>query len=131
VDVPSLAAAVAHEFWLLMGTNDFDQVTRLLANEFVLDWPQTKERIRGPENFAQFNREYPAHGPWQFTVHRIVGNESEAVSDVTVSDTVISARAISFFTVVNGKVTRIIEYWPEPYQAPSNRGDLTEPLEED
>jgi ketosteroid isomerase-like protein len=128
---PSLASAVAHEFWLLMATNDFDQVTRLLANEFVLDYPQSKERIRGPENFVQFNREYPAHGPWQFTVHRIVGNETEAVSDVTVSDTVTSARAISFFTVSNGKVTRIVEFWPEPYDAPSDRADLTEPLVDD
>ena len=128
---PSQAAAVAHEFWLLMGSNEFDQVSRVLANEFMLDWPQSNERIRGPERFAQMNREYPAHGPWQFTVHRIVGNESEAVSDVSVTDGVIAARAISFFTVANGKITRMIEYWPEPYQPPANRGDLTEPLNDD
>jgi len=73
--------------------------------------------------------DYPAHGPWRFTVHRIVGSDSEAVSDVSVTDGVQSARAISFFTVAVGKITRLVEYWPEPYAAPANRAHLVEPLE--
>ncbi len=123
------ALDVAHEFWRLMATNDFDSVRSVLAPEFVLEWPQSKERIRGSENFARMNREYPAHGPWIFTVHRLVGNDVDAVTDVTVTDGVQAARAISFFTVFRGQVTRIVEYWPEPFAAPVNRAHLVEPLE--
>lgn len=50
----------------------------------------------------------------------------EDVTDVSVTDGVQSARAISFFTVTNGKITRIVEYWPEPYPAPANRAHLIE-----
>ena len=112
-----------------MATNDFHSVAAVLAPEFVLEWPQSRERIRGAERFARMNQEYPAHGPWRFTVHRIVGGEGEAVSDVTVTDGVQSARAISFFTVDRDRITRIVEYWPEPYAAPANRAHLVEVLE--
>lgn len=128
--LPSPAAVeVTREFWRRMATNDFGSVAAVLAPEFVLEWPQSNERIRGAERFARMNQEYPAHGPWQFTVNRIVGTESEAVSDVCVTDGVQAARAISFFTVAHGKITRLVEHWPEPYAAPTNRAHLVEPLE--
>ena len=109
-----------------MATNDFYSLKQLLAEDFLLNWPQSKERIRGAQNFAQMNAEYPANGPWRFTVHRVFGNEAQAVSDVSVTDGVVSARAISFFETEAGKVNRIVEYWPEPYEPPGNRQQLVE-----
>ena len=123
------ATEVVREFWRLMGTNDFHAVAAVLADEFVLEWPQSKERIRGAERFAQMNHEYPTHGRWKFTIHRIVAGDAEAVSDVTVSDGVQTARAISFFTLAQGKVIRLVEFWPEPYAAPANRAHLVETME--
>jgi ketosteroid isomerase-like protein len=128
-NVSVLAVEAVREFWRLMATNDFHSVAAVLAPEFVLEWPQSKERIRGPERFARMNHEYPAHGPWRFTLNRIVGSESEAVSDVTVTDGVQTARAISFFSIAEGKVTRLVEFWPEPYTAPANRAHLVEAME--
>lgn len=123
------AVRVAREYWRLMGTNQFGAVATVLAEDFILEWPQSMERIRGPERFVQMNIEYPSRGPWQFAVQRIVGDEREAVSDVIVSDGHQTARAISFFTVTDGAIVRLVEFWPEPYQAPPNRGHLTERLE--
>ena len=124
----STPAEVVREFWRLMATNDFNSVAAVLAPAFVLEWPLSKERIRGSERFARMNQEYPAHGTWQFTINRLVGDESEAVSDVTISDGVQVARAISFFTIVEGKITRLVEFWPEPFDAPANRKHLVEPM---
>lgn len=122
------SASVVREFWRLMGSNDFHAVSAVLAPEFVLEWPQSKERIRGAERFARMNQEYPAHGSWAFTLNRLVAGNDEVVSDVSISDGVQTARAISFFTVVAGKITRLVEFWPEPYAAPANRAHLVEPL---
>jgi len=119
---------VVREYWRLMATNDFASVAAVLAPEFVLEWPQSNERIRGAANFARMNAEYPSHGPWRFEVHRIVASQEAAVSDVGVTDGVQSARALSFFTVSQGKVTRLVEFWPEPYAAPANRAHLVEPI---
>lgn len=123
------AIEVVREFWRRMATNDFQSVSAVLSPEFVLEWPQSKERIRGAERFARMNNEYPANGRWSFTTNRLFGNEVEVVSDVTVTDGAQVARAISFFTVSRGKITRLVEFWPEPFAAPANRAHLVEAME--
>jgi len=125
-DPQPTAAEVAAEFWRLMAANDFDAVSTVLSPEFVLEWPQSHERIRGAANFARMNAEYPAHGKWTFRIDRLVGSESEAVTDVAVSDGKQVGRAISFFTVAQGRITKLVEFWPEPFDAPANRAHLVE-----
>jgi ketosteroid isomerase-like protein len=116
------------EFWRLMATNDFDSVGQVLADDFVLEWPQSKERICGAANFARMNREYDAKGLWRFTIHRIVANDREVVSDVSTTDGHTRGRAISFFDIVDGKIARITEFWPEEFEAPASREHLVEKI---
>ncbi|HOI43573.1 MAG TPA: nuclear transport factor 2 family protein [Elusimicrobiales bacterium] len=117
---------IVREFWRLMGTNDFYSASAVLAPDFVLDWPQSGERIRGPENFADVNSEYPSHGPWKFGINSLVAGPDSAVTDVSVTDGVVHARAITFFTVEKGKIARITEFWPDPFPAAENRKHLVE-----
>ena len=124
-----MAAQVAREFWARMKTNDFASVAAVLAPDFVLEWPQTRERLRGAERFVRMNAEYPAQGRWTFTIHRLVGDDREAVSDVGITDGAMNARAITFFEVADGLVRRITEYWPEPYDAPADRAHLVERMD--
>ena len=121
-----IAVDIVQKFWELMSTNHFASVGSVLADNFVLDYPQSNERIRGRDNFAALNAEYPAQGRWKFTINRIVGNEFEAVSDVSVTDGVQTARVISFFTTRHGQIVNMVEYWPEPFPAPDNRRHLVE-----
>ena len=123
------AVALIEKFWALMKTNDFRSVGSTLADDFVLDWPQSNERIRGRDNFATMNEEYPANGRWDFSINRIVGNDIKAVSDVSVSDGVQQSRVISFFTMRDGKISRTVEFWPEPFPAPDNRRQLVEKID--
>jgi len=116
------------EFWRLMATNDFASVKQVLAEGFVVEWPQSNELIRGAENFVRINREYPAHGEWRFTIMRLVASSNDVVTHVAITDGTQAAEAISFFQVAGGKVTRLVEYWPESYAPPSNRAHLTETL---
>lgn len=115
-------------FWELMAGNDFDAVGAVLSDDFVVDWPQSNERIRGRANFARMNAAYPAHGRWTFEVHRLFGQGADVVTDVGVTDGVQVARAISFFTVVDGRVTRLVEFWPDPFPAAANRAHLVEAI---
>jgi ketosteroid isomerase-like protein len=117
---------IVREFWRLMGTNDFYSASAVLAPDFMLDWPQSGERIRGAENFAAVNSEYPAHGPWKFRINSLVAGPDSAVTDVNVTDGAIRARAITFFTVEKGKIARITEFWPDPFPAAENRKHLVE-----
>lgn len=116
-------------FWQTMSTNDFAAVERLLHDDFLLEWPQSGECIRGAENFATMNVRYPAAGPWRFTVNRVVAGESQGVSDVTVTDGERVDRAVTFFDLRDGRIWRITEYWPEPFAPAAWRRDLVEALQ--
>jgi hypothetical protein len=122
------AEHVVRKFWELMATNNFSSVAEVLAPTFVLEWPQSNERIRGAVRFARMNTEYPSHGPWMFKLNRLVVGVQEVVTDVEVTDGVQNARAISFFTVEGGKIIRLVEFWPEPYPPLPGRDHLVEPL---
>jgi ketosteroid isomerase-like protein len=123
------AVSLVEQYWQLMTSNDFRSVGSVLSDDFVLDWPQSNERIRGRDNYATMNEEYPAHGRWQFTVNRIVGNDSEAVSDVAVTDGVQHARAITFFSIRDQRIVKIVEFWPEPFPARDDRKHLVEKID--
>lgn len=120
--------AVVRRFWRLMASNDFESVRTVLAEDFILEWPQSAERLRGGANFARMNAEYPAHGPWQFRIEHLVAQGASVVTRVAITDGVQQALAISFFEVAEGRIARLTEYWPEPYAAPENRRHLTEPM---
>jgi len=123
------ASEIVQEFFARMNSNDFRAAADLLGDDFVLLWPQSKERIRGRENFIAVNAEYPAYGRWSFTINRIVSNDTEVVSDFSITDGVQTARAITFSTIRAGKIVHQVEFWPEPYPAPANRAHLVEQME--
>jgi ketosteroid isomerase-like protein len=112
-----------------MNTNDFRAAAQCLHEDYVLDWPQSGELIRGRENFIAVNRNYPAAGRWRFDVQRLVDDGCNVVTDVEVSDGVIVARAITFSTVDNGMIVRQVEYWPEKFEAAAWRAQWVEVTE--
>ena len=104
-----------------MNTNDFRAVGRLLSDDYVLEYPQSGETFHGRDNFVHINEDYPANGPWRFTVHRLVAEGSEVVSDVSVTDSVVRARVITFSTVEDDLIVKQLEFWPDPFEAPEWR----------
>lgn len=123
------AIELVKEFYRRMNTNDFHFAGQILSDSYVLEWPQSKERIRGRDNFVAMNAEYPAQGRWLFTINRIVGDVTEVVSDVSITDGIQAARAITFTTVQDGKIVKQVEFWPDNYDAPDNRKHLVEIME--
>lgn len=119
---------VLENFWEAMKTNDFYAVAELLHNDYILEWPQSGERIRGRENFAALNTHYPAHGTWRFAINQIVVEGDLVVTDVMVTDGLRTDRAITFSTVQGGKILKQVEFWPEPFEAPAWRAQWVEKL---
>ncbi len=100
-----------------MARNDFRAAGDLRHYDYVLTWPQSNERIRGRENFVSINEAYPAAGQSQFTVNRLVGQDDAVVTDVTATDGVQTARAITFSEIRDGQITRHTEHGPDPCEA--------------
>ncbi|MCE7981492.1 MAG: nuclear transport factor 2 family protein [Caldilinea sp. CFX5] len=102
-------------FWATMQANDFRAAGDLLADDYVLEWPQSGERVCGRANFIAINEHYPAADRWHFTVHHLLAEGQEVVSDVSVTDGVMTGRTLTFSTVHAGRIVRQVEYWPDPF----------------
>ncbi len=120
---------VVERFWAAMAANDFRAAGDLLHDEYVLEWPQSGERIRGRDNFVAVNEQYPAAGPWRFTVHRIVADAAAVATDVSVTDGVVIGRAITFSELRDGRIAHQTEFWPDPFPAAEWRAQWVERIE--
>lgn len=116
-------------FWSRMASNDFAYAAELFAAEFTLEWPQTKERIRGASAFVRINSDYPAQGRWSFEIVDVFASIACGVSRVWVSDGARRDLAISYFDCRDGAIVRVVEYWPAPSAAGSDRAQWVERLE--
>ena len=118
---------VVASFWAAMQANDFRRAGGLLHDDYVLEWPQSGERIRGRANFVAVNEHYPTQGRWSFTVHRLIAEAFQVATEVTVTDGAgTSGRAITFSTVRDGKIVHQTEYWPDPFEPAAWRAQWVE-----
>lgn len=115
---------VAMELWHFFDQRRFRDALPLLSEDFEAHWPNTRERIRGPENFIALNESYP--GAWRCTVQRI-DECAEAVVTVTeISDGETSFVAVSFFEVRCGRIVSAEEYFAENGPPPFDRSEFAE-----
>ena len=125
-NTPQNNKQIVEKFWGAMQSNDFKAAGEFLHDDYMLEWPQSGERIRGRENFVAINANYPAHGRWEFKIQRILAEGDQVASDVGVTDGTIVGRAITFSTIRDGKIIDQIEFWPDPFEPPAWRTEWVE-----
>jgi ketosteroid isomerase-like protein len=125
MDETSRTRQVVHAYIDTAERRDWEGLAALLAEDMVYEMPQTRERIRGRRAFLQFNMEYP--GDWHLEVRRIVadGGHAAAWIDARVGDEHQDA-CVWFELSEQGLISRVVDYWPEPYQPPAGREHLVE-----
>jgi ketosteroid isomerase-like protein len=101
---------IVRALWERFEARDWEAAGQLLAADVVVDWPQTRERIRGRANVIAVNRNYPEG--WTIRVLRVVQDGDVAVSEVEVEHVDHGTfHAASFFDVRDGRIVRGTEYW--------------------
>ena len=118
------AKASVTALWQLLDRRRFEDTRPFLAEDFVAEWPQTRERIVGPENFIQLNRAYP--GEWRCHLKDIVVDGDRAVTEVEITDGTRVVHAASFFTLRDGKIAKAREFFADPGDPPFDRSRWTE-----
>lgn len=113
-------------FWAAMQSNDFKAAGEFLHDDYVLEWPQSGERVRGRSNFVAINENYPANGRWEFMIHQLIAEGEQVVSYVGVTDGDIFATVVTFSTVRQGKIWRQTEFWPDPFEPAAWRAEWVE-----
>ena len=111
-------AAVVTAMWRAMQARDWAGVGELLAEDLVVEWPASAERIVGRDRFVGFNREYPEG--WSIRVLRVVASGEEVVSEVEVPHVEAGVfRTAGFWTVRDGRIVHGREYWKRLGEDPS------------
>ncbi|MET9478566.1 nuclear transport factor 2 family protein [Streptomyces sp. NPDC002922] len=120
---------VIETLWDRIQARDWAGVAELIAEDVVVEWPISLERIMGRANFVAVNREYPEG--WSIRVLKVVAEGDEVVSEVEVPhDSLGVFRAASFWTVRDGQIVRGTEYWTSlgADPQPEWRAALVEPM---
>jgi ketosteroid isomerase-like protein len=101
---------VVGTFWARLQAEDWTGASALLAEGFVAEWPATRERITGKDDFIRIQREYPK--PWgPIKVLRLVGTDGLVVAEVSVPGAQVEYRCSGFYECREGSILRATEYW--------------------
>ena len=119
------AVAVVHDLWDLFDQQRWDDARLLLADEFACTLADTGETFPSPDAWIEFNRRYPGH--WRIEILRTVAEDDQVVTETSITDADTEVRAASFWTVTDGRIAAVTEYYVEPGTAapPFDRSDLT------
>ena len=118
-----MGSRLVQRYAAALGARDWDAFGALLADDVVYRLPQTGEVVRGREAFVRLNREFPR--AWELTVLDAYGDERGGVlhGDYGVTGPEYGVTVLRFR---DGRVAEVVDYWPEPYEAPTDRGHLTQ-----
>ena len=102
------------------------------GDEFVEEWPQSGERIRGKATAKRINEGYSAATGTtpSMRLRRIVGEGDVQVVEATIDygdGTPVNYIGIAEFK--GGKLTKITEYFASPFEAPAWRADFVERMD--
>lgn len=110
--------------WQLLEKQDWDAMGMLLDDDFVQEWPQSGERIRGRENSMAINKNYP--GLPTPTMRRTLAGGDVVTSEVTLDYGGQIYQGVSIFEFRNGKVVKETDYFAQPFGAPAWRAQWVE-----
>ena len=121
--------ATVAELWRRLQARDWDGLTELLAENLVVDWPNSHQRIRGRGRFIEFNRAYPEG--WTIEVVNLFADGNVVVSEMRVPhDTLGRFDLVAIYEVEDGRVIRGREYWMDDVAepVPPERARWLEPM---
>jgi ketosteroid isomerase-like protein len=120
------ARDVVTAYWAAAEARDWAGFAGLVAEQVVYEAPQTRERVRGRAAYIRFNAEgFP--GDWHLEVERIVGQGRHAASWIQMTDAGERYPGLCFFDLDDdGRIVRITDFWPQPYELPASRAHLVE-----
>jgi ketosteroid isomerase-like protein len=103
---------------------DFSVMDEVFADDALLEYPQSGERVRGRANIRAVEESYPALP--KVTIRRkvVVGDLGVVESDLDYQGK--PYQEVSIFDFQDGKIVRLTQYFPEPFEAPESRARWVE-----
>jgi SnoaL-like domain len=121
--------AVIDRYWEAVRERDLEAVRACVTDDFVEDWPQSGERIRGIDNWHRMATAHPTYP--SVTPVRTVGEGdlwvTEALFDYGGGD---PWRVCAILELAGDRIARVTEYFGAPFEVPEWREGMTERIPE-
>jgi ketosteroid isomerase-like protein len=117
--------ATVEAFVMALNKKDLTALDKLFAEDVILEWPQSGERIRGGQNRREIYDRFPSLP--SVKPRRVTGSGDfwvlEANFDYSDGD---PYQCIFLFEMRNGLITKETAYWSKPFPAPEWRAPWVE-----
>jgi hypothetical protein len=119
-------AALARH-WAASNAGDFEEEHEIYADDAVLEYPQSGERIRGRQRIAASRKAQP--DTKRFVVRRVTGAASLWISELVLTYDERPFHVVSVMEFERGKVARETQYFAEPFEPGQSRRQWVELME--
>ncbi len=124
----AITAEKIHEHFDALNSHDFDRVTSIVADDYVGEYPQSGELIRGKHACLAIYRNYPGGSP-SMKVHRITGGGDKWVAELAMDYGGRKVFGVSILEFRGDKLVHQTDYWGDPFPAPEWRIQWVEKME--
>jgi hypothetical protein len=113
--------------WAASDENDFVAEHAIYAEDAVLDYPQSGERIRGAYAIQASRMAQPSRK--RFAVRRVLGGGDLWVSEIVLSYDAQPVHVVSIMEFDDGKVARETQYFGDPFAPGPSRAQWVEQID--
>jgi hypothetical protein len=114
------------QHWEASDRRDSEAEHAIYAVDAILDYPQSGERFRGRSQIQAQRGGHPAER--HFSVRRIQGGGDLWVSECVITYDGVPTYSVSLMELTDGLVRHETQYFADPFDAPSTRAGLAEPI---
>jgi hypothetical protein len=115
-----------NQHWQASERGDADAEHAIYAPDAILDYPQSGERFCGRSKIRAQRGGHPAQR--HFAIRRIVGVGELWVSECLITYDGVPTHSVSVMEFRDGLVVHETQYFADPFDAPSARAGLAEPI---
>jgi SnoaL-like protein len=119
--------AALETHWAASDSNDFDTEHRIYRADAVLEYPQSRERIRGRANIQGSRAAQP--NAKRFTVRRILGGGDLWISELVLTYDGQPFYVVSIMEFEDGEVVRETQYFGDPFEPGPSRAQFVERMD--
>ena len=118
--------AALDQHWAASDADDFETEHLIYHEDAVLEYPQSGERTRGRRNIQNQRASQP--NKKRFAIRRIVGGGDLWVTEFILTYDGKPSYTVSIMEFRDDKVAREIQYFADPFLAPTWRAQWVEPM---
>jgi hypothetical protein len=119
--------AALQRHWEASDRNDFVAEHAIYADQAVLEYPQSGERIRGPHDIQASRMAQPNRK--RFKVRRILGGGGLWISELILTYDEQPVFVVSVMEFEDGKVVRETQYFGDPFEPGPSRAQWVERID--